>query len=338
MSAFHARMALILALLVVLNAGAWLWCGIAFAGAPALLGIAGVVYGLGLRHAVDADHIAAIDNVTRKLMAEDGRPVSVGFWFAIGHSAVVILVTLTVIAAIGSLQPFQMFREVGGLVSTTFSALFLLAVAVMNSVIFCSILQSLARLRAGRAVDEARLDVLIGQRGFVARLLRPLFSFITRSWHMAPLGFVFGLGFDTATEVALFGLSATQVSHGVPLGTVLVFPLLFAAGMALVDTADGIVMVGAYRWALADPARKLCYNMAITLMSIVVALFIAGLEVMTLAARQFGLKGSAVNVVRLLSEHFNAMGFVIIALFVVTWLIAFAIYRVVHRAALLQPN
>ncbi len=333
-SGFRRNLAFVYAALAVLNLGGWTWALLLFHDRPAMLGVAVLVYGLGLRHAVDADHIAAIDNVTRKLMQQRQQPVAVGFWFAIGHSAVVILVTAVVIAAASNLEAFETFRETGGTLSTCISGLFLLVVAAMNLMILVTILRTIGRVRAGERIDDGALDLMFAGRGPLSRLFRPLFGLIGRSWHMAPLGFLFGLGFDTATEVTLFGLSATQAGQGVPIEAALVFPVLFAAGMSLIDTTDGVMMVGAYRWAFVDPLRKLYYNMTITLMSIAVALFIGGVEIAALAVRRLGLESPISRGAVALSENFNALGFAIIGVFAAAWVVSFLIFRAIERRPL----
>jgi high-affinity nickel-transport protein len=320
--------------LVLLNAGAWLWTLIAFRGEPALLGVALVVYGLGLRHAVDADHIAAIDNVTRKLMQMGDRPVAVGFFFAIGHSAVVIIVTALVAGAATFAGRFNSFKQIGDVFGPAVSALFLFAIAAMNIVIFVSIYRSFRRLRRGGPYIEDNIDLLLDGRGFLARIFRPLFGLVTKSWHMLLLGFLFGLGFDTATEVAMFGLSAAQAAKAMPLTDILAFPALFAAGMSLVDTTDGMLMLGAYAWAFVKPVRKLYYNLSITFISIVVALVVGGIEVFGLIADHLTLKegvlGRLWSGISALNDHFNALGFAIIGLFLAAWAISFAIYKIKH--------
>ncbi|MGA1804983.1 HoxN/HupN/NixA family nickel/cobalt transporter [Rhizobium sp. HT1-10] len=322
-----ARLVTIYTVLAVLNFGAWLWALVAFWDEPALLGVALVIYGLGLRHAVDADHIAAIDNVTRKLMQMKQRPVSVGFFFAIGHSTVVVLVAGAVVAASSLLGGFQSLEGIGGTISTSISALFLLIIATMNIVIFVSIYQSYRRVRAGGTYVEEDLDLLLNNRGFLARILRPMFKLVTKSWHMFPLGFLFGLGFDTATEVAMFGVSATQVAKGVSVEAIMVFPVLFAAGMSLIDTTDGVMMLGAYDWAFVKPMRKLYYNMTITLVSIIVAVLIGGIEALGLISDKLGLEGGLWDIVAGLNDNFNNLGFVIIGVFLLAWILSFVIYK-----------
>jgi len=322
-----ARLTTIYAVLAVLNLGSWLWAFAAFWDRPTLLGVALVIYGLGLRHAVDADHIAAIDNVTRKLMQMKQRPVSVGFFFAMGHSTVVIIAAAAVATAATLLGSFGAFQSVSGIIGTAVSSLFLLAIAAMNIAIFLSIYKSYRRVRAGGAYVEEDLDLLLNNRGFLARIFRPLFKLVTKSWHMFPLGFLFGLGFDTATEVAMFGVAAAQAAKGVPFEAIMVFPVLFAAGMSLIDTTDGVMMLGAYDWAFVKPMRKLYYNMSITLVSVVVAILIGGIEALGLTSDQLDLKGGFWNVIGALNDNFNNLGFVIIGLFLAAWALSYVIYK-----------
>ncbi len=322
-----ARLVAIYGVLAVLNIGAWLWAAVAFHGDPTMLGVALVIYGLGLRHAVDADHIAAIDNVTRKLMQERRRPVAVGFFFAMGHSTVVIIAAAAVALAATLLGSFDSFKSVSGLIGTGVSALFLLAIAAMNVVIFVSIYRSYRRVRSGGTYVEEDLDILLNDRGVLARLFRPMFRLVSRSWHMFPLGFLFGLGFDTATEVATFGVSAAQAAKGIPIAAIMAFPVLFAAGMSLVDTTDGVMMLGAYDWAFVKPMRKLYYNMTITLVSVIVAVLIGGIEALGLIGDQLDLKGAFWDGIGALNDNFNDLGFVIIGVFVAAWIVSYAIYK-----------
>jgi high-affinity nickel-transport protein len=323
----RARLLGLYGVLAALNAGAWAWAFLGFHDKPALLGVALVVYGLGLRHAVDADHIAAIDNVTRKLMQAKQRPVAVGFFFAMGHSTVVVIAAGAVAVAANLLGGFKDFQSVSGIIGTAISALFLFAIAAMNLFILAGIVKSYRRVRQGGPYVEGDLDILLNNRGFLARLFRPVFRLVTKSWHMFPLGFLFGLGFDTATEVAVFGVSAAQVAKGVPVSAIMVFPVLFAAGMSLVDTTDGVMMLGAYDWAFVKPIRKLYYNMTITLVSVVVALLIGGIEAFGLIADQLGLSGGAWDAIGALNDHFGTLGFVIIGIFAAAWAVSFAIYK-----------
>jgi high-affinity nickel-transport protein len=316
------------AFLVCANLGAWAWAALLFHGQPVLLGTALLAYGFGLRHAVDADHIAAIDNVTRKLMQEGKRPVSVGFWFAIGHSAVVVLATAAVAGTASVVATrFAAFRAVGSLVSTSVSALFLFLIAAMNIVILRDVWRTFRHVRRGGAYDAADFDVLLNRRGLLARLFRPVFRMIGASWHMAPLGFLFGLGFETATEVALLGMSANAAAKGGAILSILVFPALFATGMSLVDTTDGILMLGAYEWAFVRPVRKLFYNLSITFISVLVAVLIGGIEALGLVGGQLGLSGWFWTGVDTLNDNFNGLGFAVVGLFVATWIGALLLYR-----------
>jgi high-affinity nickel-transport protein len=306
--------------LVAANIAAWAWAFAAFHDQPVLLGTAFLAWSLGLRHAVDADHIAAIDNVTRKLVQAGRRSLSVGLFFALGHSAVVALaVALLVVAA----PALEQWRELGGLIGTLISAFFLFAIAIVNLVIFRSTWRTLRRACAGADVA----DTAPQSGGLLTRLAGPLFGLIAKPWHMLPLGFLFGLGFDTATEIALLGLSATQAANGLPFGAVLVFPALFAAAMALVDSADGVLMLNAYGWAIAKPRRRLTYNLAITFVSIVVAVGVGSLELLGLLNERLGQSGDFWDSIGRLNDHADVLGFVIIGVLVAVWIGALALYR-----------
>ena len=314
--------------LIAANLLAWGWALLAFRHYPVLLGTALLAYGFGLRHAVDADHIAAIDNVTRKLMQEGRRPVGVGFFFSLGHSTVVVLASIAIAATATAFRDqLDSLRGVGGVVGALVSAFFLLAIAVMNMVILTSVYRAFRRVRAGEPYAEEDLDMLLAGRGLLARLFRPLFRMIRRSWHMYPLGLLFGLGFDTATEVGLLGISAAQAAQGMPVWSILVFPALFTAGMSLVDTTDSVLMLGAYGWAFVKPVRKLYYNMTITFVSVLVALLVGGIEVLGLAGDQFGLKGPFWDWIGALNDNFGTLGYLIIAVFAVSWIVSAIVYR-----------
>jgi len=322
------RIGLLAVLLVAGNAGAWLWAWSAFAGRPTLLSTALLAYVFGLRHAVDPDHIAAIDNVTRKLIHAGQRPVSVGFWFALGHSTVVVAAaTAVALATTSLLSASDGFRQIGNLIGTGVSAGFLIAIGLANLVVLAGLGRSFRQVRRSGRYEEADLDGLLAGQGFLARLLRPLFHLVTRSWHMYPLGFLFALGFDTATEVSLFGLSAAEASRGADPWAVLVFPALFTAGMALIDTADGVLMLGAYSWATVRPMRRLLYNLTVTSISVVVALLIGTLEALNLIADKLGLQGSFWSWVGSVNDHFGMVGFGIVGFFAAAWLLSSLVYR-----------
>ncbi|WP_225010904.1 HoxN/HupN/NixA family nickel/cobalt transporter [Novosphingobium percolationis] len=313
--------------LVGANLLAWMWAFSLFHAQPLMLGTALLAWGLGLRHAVDADHIAAIDNVTRKLMQQGQRPISVGFWFAIGHSAIIAVASTTIALTTTALAQFSAFKDIGALIATSASALFLFTIAAMNLVILRSVWRTFRHVRAGGTYVEEDLDILTGSRGVLSRVFGRLFRLVAKPWHMAPLGFLFGLGFDTATEVAILGMSASQAANGLSIATILVLPALFAAGMALIDTVDGVVMLGAYEWAFVKPIRKLYYNITITLISAAVAIVIGGIETVALIGSRFALTGWPWSFAADLGTHFNSLGFAIIALFVACWVASFAIYR-----------
>ncbi len=324
----RSRAAGIYAVLAVANLLAWAWAFYLFREQAVLLGTAFLAYGFGLRHAVDADHIAAIDNVTRKLMQAGRRPVSVGFFFALGHSSVVVIAAAAVAGTATALAgSFDQFRAIGGVIGTSVSALFLLTIAVANLFILQSVWRTFQHVRRGGRYVEEDFDMLLNSRGLLARLFRPVFSLVTRGWHMFPLGFLFGLGFDTATEIALLGISATQAAHGMSIWSIMVFPALFAAGMSLVDTTDGILMLGAYDWAFIKPMRKLYYNLTITAVSVVVAALVGGIEALGLLGGQLHLTGAFWDGIGALNDNFGTLGFVIIALFIAAWVISILVYR-----------
>jgi high-affinity nickel-transport protein len=325
----RGRLIGVYAVLAAANLFAWAWALIAFRAHPVLLGTAFLAYTFGLRHAVDADHIAAIDNVTRKLMQRGQRPVSVGFFFALGHSTIVVLASLGVAATTAALQSrYASLKDVAGLIGTSVSALFLFAVALANLAILGSVYRTFRRVRNGGFYVEEDIDRLLAQRGLLARLYRPVFRLVGQSWHMYPLGFLFGLGFDTATEVALLGISATEASNGLSVWSIMVFPALFAAGMSLIDTTDGVLMLGTYGWAFTRPIRKLYYNLTITSVSVLVALAVGGIEVLGLVGEQLRLDGPFWRLVGALNDNFGTLGYVVVAIFALSWLISIAIYRI----------
>jgi len=332
----HIKVIALYAILVTANLLAWAWAFAAFHGNALLLGTALLAYGFGLRHAVDADHIAAIDNVTRKLMQEGKRPIGVGFFFALGHSTVVIIAVAVIAVTASTLQDrFPGLLAVGGVIGTTVSAGFLFIIAMINLMVLVGVYRLFQRVRRGGTYVEDELNVFLAQRGLFGRLFRRLFRLIGRSWHMYPLGFLFGLGFGTATEIALLGISASEAAKGISVWSILVFPALFTAGMSLVDTTDGVLMLGAYGWAFVNPIRKLYYNLTITGVSVVVALAIGSIETLGLVADELGLDGGIWNVVNAANDNFGALGYAIIGVFVASWLISLVVYRVMLRQA--QP-
>jgi high-affinity nickel-transport protein len=293
-----------------------------------LLGTALLAYTFGLRHAVDADHISAIDNVTRKLMQEGKRPVSVGFFFSLGHSSVVVGLTVAIAVAAGFIRAnLPGFQSVGSIIGTAVSALFLFAIALLNVLVFCDVYGTFRRVQRGEQYCDQTLDAFLANRGIMGRFFKPLVRMIGQSWQMYPLGLLFGLGFDTATEVGLLGIAALEAGKGLPIADILIFPLLFTVGMSLLDTTDGILMLGAYGWAFLKPMRKLYYNMNVTLVSVVVAVLVGGIEVLSILQSQFDLQGGFWTAVGGISDNFGVLGFAIIGIFVVSWLVSMIVYR-----------
>jgi high-affinity nickel-transport protein len=322
------RLAVVYGLLITANIAAWTWAFAAFASHPVLLGTAFLAYVFGLRHAFDADHIAAIDNVVRKLMQERKRPLTAGFFFSLGHSSIVIIASAAIAAGATVLQGrLDAFHNIGGIVGTLVSAFFLLLIGVANLVVLKGIWSAFDRARSGGRVGEAELEALLAGRGFLSRLFRPLFAMVSRSWHMYPIGVLFGLGFDTATEVGLLGISAMQAAQGMTFWTILIFPALFTAGMALVDTTDSAAMVGAYGWAFVNPIRKLWFNLTITGASVVVAIFIGSVEALGLLSDRLGLAGGFWDLIGGLNGNLSNFGYAVVGVFVLSWLVSTVIYR-----------
>jgi nickel/cobalt transporter (NiCoT) family protein len=327
-NSLKGRIVSMYALLLGVNIGAWIWALIAFHHHPVLLGTALLAYTFGLRHAVDADHIAAIDNVTRKLMHEGKRPVAIGFFFSLGHSTVVFGLSVAIaLTSVMLKNRLDSFESIGGIIGTSVSAFFLLAIAFVNILIFISIYRTFQHVKRGGEFVDEDLNLILAQRGFFGRIFQNLFRLIEHGWQMYLVGFLFGLGFDTATEVGLLGISATEATKDLPIWSILVFPTLFTAGMALVDSTDSILMLGAYGWAFVKPIRKLFYNLTITFVSIVVALLVGGIEVLGLIGGQLKIHGAIWDAIGSLNNNFGIIGFVIIGVFVGSWVVSMLIYR-----------
>src|SRR5579859_5168474 len=293
------------------------------------LGTGFLAYTLGMRHAFDADHIAAIDNTTRKLVGEGKRPLSVGFFFSLGHSSVVFALAVLLNFGIRALNSQvrdngSALHNVTGFVGTIVSGTFLYLIAAINMVILVGIVKVFRDMRTG-AYSDAELEEQLAKRGLMNRLLGPLNRRVDTPWKMYPIGVLFGLGFDTATEVGLLVLAGSAVIGGLPFYAVLSLPILFAAGMSLFDTADGCFMNFAYDWAFARPVRKVYYNLTITGLSVFVAFFIATIEVVGLVGQEAHLRGGFWAAMA--GFNINKAGFVIVGVFVVTWVIALAIWR-----------
>src|SRR5215468_4724798 len=292
-------------------------------------GTGALAYTLGMRHAFDADHIAAIDNTTRKLVNDGKRPLSVGFSFSLGHSSVVFVLALLLNLGIRALNNQvrnggSALHNVTGIVGTAVSGTFLFLIAALNVIVLVSITKVFREMRRGRYSDE-ELEEQLAKRGLMTRFLGPLFRRVDSPWKMYPVGLLFGLGFDTATEIALLVLAGSAVVSGLPFYAVLSLPLLFAAGMSLFDTADGCFMNFAYDWAFARPVRKVYYNLTITGLSVFVAFFIGTVEILGLVGQQAHLTGAFWAF--LAGFNINKAGLVIAGIFVVTWLAALAVWR-----------
>ena len=299
------------------------------AGGAFTAGVGLTAYALGMRHAFDADHIAAIDNTTRKLMNDGQRPLSVGFFFSLGHSTVVFGLAVLLAAGVRALageveQDGSALHGVTGLIGTGVSGTFLYVIAGLNLVVMVGILRVFRDMRRGRH-SEAALEEMLAQRGFMNRFLGRATRAVRKPWHMYPLGMLFGLGFDTATEVALLVLAGAAAGSGLPWYAILCLPILFAAGMSLFDTIDGAFMNFAYGWALSKPVRKVYYNITITSLSVAVALIVGTVEILSIVTEKAGIHSGPLAAIGGLDlDH---VGYAIVALFVVTWVVALAVWR-----------
>ncbi len=293
------------------------------------IGVGLTAYTLGMRHAFDADHIGAIDNTTRKLMSDGQRPLSVGFFFSLGHSSIVFLLAIGLAVGIkglsgGVADDDSALHTATGLIGPTISGSFLFLIGILNLMVLIGIVRVFLRMRQGE-FDEQELDQQLNARGFMNRFLGRATRAVKKPWHMYPLGLLFGLGFDTATEIALLATAGTAAAGGLPITAILCLPILFAAGMCLLDTIDGAFMNFAYGWAFSKPVRKIFYNITVTALSVAVALIIGTVELLAVFADKFSLNGGIWDFVSNLD--LNIVGYFIVGLFVVTWLLAVAIWR-----------
>ncbi len=294
--------------------------------AVVLAGLGIVAYVFGLRHGVDADHIAAIDNTTRKLMQEGKRPITVGMWFSLGHSTVVVVFIIALIVATRAvIADIPTLESTGAIIGTLVSGSFLWIIGFINAVILVGIYKIFQTLKQGK-INQTELDALLEKRGFMNRFFHPLFKLISKPWHIYPVGVLFGIGFDTASEIALIAISVgIGVSTNIPVYYVLILPLLFTCGMVTIDTADGVAMRLAYGWAFLNPIRKIYYNLTVTVISVLVAWAIGTIELLQVLSTELNFSGffwSWLN-----SIDFEIMGFVIIAIFAVSWAISFGYWR-----------
>ena len=300
-------------------------------GDSGVLGVAVglVAYTLGMRHAFDADHIAAIDNTTRKLMAERHRPMSVGFWFSLGHSTIVFvlvaLIALGVRALAGQVaDEGSILQRVTGVFGVAVSGIFLMVIGILNLVVLIGIIAVFRRMRRGE-YDEAALERQLNNRGFLNRILSGVTKAVRRPWHMYPVGVLFGLGFDTATEIGLLVLAGGAAAFSLPWYAILTLPILFAAGMSLLDTLDGVFMNVAYGWAFAKPVRKVYYNITVTSLSVAVALGIGGIELISILVGKAGIESGPLAAIA--AVELTYVGYGIVAFFVLAWLVSLGFWR-----------
>lgn len=292
---------------------------------PQLLGLGFLAYTLGLRHAFDADHIAAIDNTVRKLVQEKLDPTGVGFYFSLGHSSVVLIMSIvTVVSMNWAQQNIPQLKELGGLIGAAVSGSFLLLIGILNLYVWADLYRLFRQMRKGD-YDDNNLEQVLLDRGLISRFCGPLYCFIKKSWHVYPLGFLFGLGFDTASEVALLAISANAAAQPTPVGAVLALPVLFAAGMSLMDTIDGVFMTTAYSWAFSTSLRKIYYNLTVTGLSVVAALLIGIVELGQILISKLGLNSGQWQWV--MDLNFGNMGYVLVVLFIMTWGISYLFWK-----------
>jgi high-affinity nickel-transport protein len=301
------------------------------AGHPGFFWLGGVAYTLGLRHAFDADHISAIDNTTRKLLQSGKKPMGVGFFFSLGHSTVVFGIAVALGLAVrwvvqGAVSDSGQLRTIGAAVGTLVSGGFLILIGVLNLLVLLDIIRVYRKMRRGE-YDRDGLESELNGGGVMTRIFGRLFRLIEHSWQMYPIGFLFGLGFDTASEVAFLAVSAGAAAQGLPFAAIISLPLIFAAGMSVMDTMDGAFMSKAYAWAFASPIRKVFYNLTVTSLSVFVALFVGVVELVQILVQVLGLHGGVFDAIAKFN-FLGAAGYVIVAAFVVTWAAALLIYKV----------
>lgn len=309
---------LIGATILLINAGRY----------PQMIGFGLLAYTLGLRHAFDADHIAAIDNTVRKLIQQKEEPEGVGFFFSLGHSSVVfIMAVLTALSMNWAEANIPQIKEIGSIIGTAVSGGFLILIGILNLYLWFDIYKVFINARKDQCDDE-KLEELLLNRGLISRLCGSLYGFINKSWHVYPLGFLFGLGFDTASEVALLAISAKVTAESIPIDLVVCLPILFAAGMSLLDTADGVLMVTAYNWAYITPLRKTYYNLSVTGISVVAALGIGVIELTQVFATKLDLNSGVWTWIR--NIDIGSIGYLMVILFILLWVLSFIIWKILR--------
>lgn len=293
---------------------------------PLLVGMAFLAYTLGLRHAFDADHIAAIDNTVRKLLQQKKNSSGTGFFFSLGHSSVVFLMTIILALSVQWAQKeLPQWQDFGSIIGTIISGCFLLFIGCLNAIVLFDLQKIFLKMRK-EEYNEEEVEGLLQNRGFMARFAGPLFKIINKSWHVYPLGFLFGLGFDTASEVALLAISAGAAKNALPIEGILSLPILFAAGMSLMDTADGFFMTHAYRWAFSTPLRKIYYNLSVTALSVTAALLIGMIELVQVFAKKLGMTSGIWHWIQSLTLSW--VGYFLVILFLLSWGISYLIWKV----------
>ena len=321
------KIAVVLTLLVAANILLWLlvW---SLSGKFLVLAATGwLAYSFGLRHAVDADHISAIDNTTRKLMQEGKRPVGVGLFFSLGHSTIVISLCAALALSTAYVQRHMpQWQGIGGIVGTLVSGLFLYVIGFINLVVLWNLFKTIRAIRRGEDVEDQHMGDMLDQRGLLGRLFKPVLKMVRHSWQMYFVGFLFGLGFDTASEVGILTLSAHSGQTSTPFWVIMLLPLLFMVGMCLIDALDGILMLGAYGWAFIKPVRKAYYNLIITTLSVLVAFIVGTYELLQIFEAQFALKGRLWN----FFDHLplDNLGYYLIGTFLVGWGVSVLVYKI----------
>lgn len=333
------RITLLLALLATFQGLVWAALVYGARDYPMLVGLATIAYGFGLRHAVDADHIAAIDNTTRKMMQDGKYPTAVGLFFSLGHSSIVMLLCLFVaVSANYVTEHLPAFKTAGSLIGMSVSCIFLLAIGMINLVALVALLKAWREWTIHkRPISDEALSYHLDHRGILARILRPVLQLVDHSWQLYFVGLLFGLGFDTATEIGLLSLSASSANAAIPVGYILLLPLAFTAAMTLIDTLNGILMLGAYGWAFVNPARKLFYNVNVTLISVATALMIGGIEALQLVSTGWGLDGGVFSLAN--RVELQDVGFLLVGVLLASWFLSLAVFKWKESALLnLDPG
>ncbi|KAG0768580.1 hypothetical protein G6F57_001023 [Rhizopus arrhizus] len=322
------KVLLLLAGLTCVNIAIWVVSIIVFKPYPSMVGTGTLAYLLGLRHAVDADHISAIDNVTRKLLSTGKQPVCVGLFFSLGHSTVVFITSIIVAATANAVaNSIDDFSKIGGIIGTSVSITFLVLIAILNIICMLGVISTMRQVKREGVYTEIDIEEYLMKKGVLGRFFYPVFKFIDASWKMYPLGFLFGLGFDTASEITLLGITAIQATNGMSMWIIILLPLLFASGMALIDSFDSILMLFTYTWAYVNPIRKLFYNLTITSISVVVAIVVALIELFSMVGEQLELDNGWWRFWYFLSDSFEYIGIIIVGAFILTWIVSAIIYR-----------